>query len=132
MFKTFLISIFFVMGSVGLTTTSLAAESHYHHSMHELDHDLRKFKSAQDGKEARQALLGMQKTVQVCQKNLPPNLQKLKPEDAKLIAYQGLLNDLLKEIQQAEQLVAANQLAKAQALTTKMDAIKKQGHQAFK
>jgi len=43
-----------------------------------------------------------------------------------------LLTDLLKEIKQAEQLVAANQLAKAQTLTEKMDQIKKQGHQAFK
>lgn len=132
MFKNFLISMIFVMGIVGITTSSTAADSHYHDNMHELDHHLKNFKSAKDSKEARAALQGMQKSVEVCQKNLPSGLQKLKSKDAKVTAYQGLLTDLLKEIKQAEQLVAANQLTKAQTLTVKMDQIKKQGHQAFK
>ena len=132
MFKNFLISMIFVMGTVGITTSSMAEDSHYHDNMHELDHHLKNFKSAKDSKEARAALQGMQKSVEVCQKNLPSGLQKLKSEDAKVTAYQGLLTDLLKEIKQAEQLVAANQLTKAQTLTVRMDQIKKQGHQAFK
>ena len=65
--------------------------------------------------------------MEVCQKNLPSGLQKLKSKDAKVTAYQGLLTDLLKEIKQAEQLVAANQLTKAQTLTVKMDQIKSRG-----
>jgi len=132
MFKNFLISMIFVMGTVGITTSSMAADNHYHDNMHELDHHLKKFKSAKDNKEAQAALQSMQKSVEVCQKNLPSGLQKLKPKDAKVTAYQGLLTDLLKEIKQAEQLVAGDQLAKAQTLTVKMDQIKKQGHQAFK
>lgn len=132
MFKNFLISMIFVMGTVGITTSSMAADNHYHDNMHELDHHLKKFKSAKDNKEAQAALQSMQKSVEVCQKNLPSGLQKLKPKDAKITAYQGLLTDLLKEIKQAEQLVAGDQLAKAQTLTVKMDQIKKQGHQAFK
>ena len=122
----------FVMGTVGITTSSMAADNHYHDNMHELDHHLKKFKSAKDNKEAQAALQSMQKSVEVCQKNLPSGLQKLKPKDAKVTAYQGLLTDLLKEIKQAEQLVAGDQLAKAQTLTVKMNQIKKQGHQAFK
>ncbi|WP_159124231.1 cytochrome b562 [Acinetobacter variabilis] len=132
MLKTLLISMIFVMGTVGITTSGMAADNHYHDNMHELDHHLKNFKSAKDSKKARAALQGMQKSVEVCQKNLPSGLQKLKSKDAKITAYQGLLTDLLKEIKQAEQLVAANQLAKAQTLTEKMDQIKKQGHQAFK
>lgn len=132
MLKTLLISMIFVMGTVGITTSGMAADNHYHDNMHELDHHLKNFKSAKDSKEAQAALQGMQKSVEVCQKNLPSGLQKLKFKDAKVTAYQGLLTDLLKEIKQAEQLVAANQLAKAQTLTVKMDQIKKQGHQAFK
>ncbi|WP_313483824.1 cytochrome b562 [Acinetobacter variabilis] len=132
MLKTLLISMIFVMGTVGITMSGMAADNHYHDNMHELDHHLKNFKSAKDSKEARAALQGMQKSVEVCQKNLPSGLQKLKFKDAKVTAYQGLLTNLLKEIKQAEQLVAANQLAKAQTLTVKMDQIKKQGHQAFK
>lgn len=132
MLKTLLISMIFVMGTVGITTSGMTADNHYHDNMHELDHHLKNFKSAKDSKKARAALQGMQKSVEVCQKNLPSGLQKLKFKDAKVTAYQGLLTDLLKEIKQAEQLVAANQLAKAQTLTVKMDQIKKQGHQAFK
>lgn len=132
MFKNFLISMIFVMGTVGITKSGMAADNHYHDNMHELDHHLKKFKSAKDNKEAQAALQSMQKSVEVCQKNLPSGLQKLKPKDAKITAYQGLLTDLLKEIKQAEQLVAGDQLAKAQTLTVKMDQIKKQGHQAFK
>ncbi|WP_227591093.1 cytochrome b562 [Acinetobacter schindleri] len=59
-------------------------------------------------------------------------MQKLKAEDAHVVAYQGLLKDLLIEIKKAEQLVAAKQLQEAQNLSVKMDEIKKKGHQAFK
>ena len=74
MFKNFLISMIFVMGTVGITTSGMAADNHYHDNMHELDHHLKNFKSAKDSKEARAALQSMQKTVEVCQKNLPSGL----------------------------------------------------------
>ena len=92
---------------MGITTSSMAEDSHYHDNMHQLDHHLKISNLPKDSKEARAALQGMQKSVEVCQKNLPSGLQKLKSKDAKVTAYQGLLTDLLKEIKQAEQLVCS-------------------------
>lgn len=131
MFKSRWISIIFVIG-LGLGTSAMAVEEHQPYSMHDLDKNLKKFKAAEDSKEAQAALQIMQQTVESYQKHLPSKLQKLKAEDAHVVAYQGLLKDLLKEIKKAEQLVAAKQLQEAQNLSVKMDEIKKQGHQAFK
>ncbi|MFV5490405.1 cytochrome b562 [Acinetobacter sp. ASP199] len=131
MFKTLWVSIIFVMG-LGLGTSAMAAQEHQHYSMRDLDKNLKKFRAADDSKEAQAALKIMQQAVASYQKHLPSKLQKLKAEDAQVVAYQGLLKDLLKEIKQAEQLVAANQLDEAQNLSVKMDEIKKQGHKAFK
>jgi len=115
MFKSLWISIIFVIG-LGLGTSAMAVEEHQHYSMHDLDKNLKKFKAAEDSKEAQAALQIMQQTVESYQKHLPSKLQKLK----------------LIEIKKAEQLLAANQLQEAQNLSVKMDEIKKQGHQAFK
>ena len=41
MLKTLLISMIFVMGTVGITTSGMAADNHYHDNMHELDHHLK-------------------------------------------------------------------------------------------
>lgn len=131
MFKSRWISIIFVIG-LGLGTSAMAVEEHQPYSMHDLDKNLKKFKAAEDSKEAQAALQIMQQTVESYQKHLPSKLQKLKAEDAHVVAYQGLLKDLLKEIKKAEQLVAVKQLQEAQNLSVKMDEIKKQGHQAFK
>lgn len=131
MFKSLWASIIFVIG-LGLGTSALAAEEHQHYSMRDLDKNLKKFRATEDSKEAQAALQIMQQTVESYQKHLPSRLQKLKAEDAQVVAYQGLLKDLLKEIKKAEQLVAAQQLQEAQNLSVKMDEIKKQGHQAFK
>lgn len=131
MFKSRWISIIFVIG-LGLGTSAMAVEEHQPYSMHDLDKNLKKFKAAEDSKEAQAALQIMQQTVESYQKHLPSKLQKLKAEDAHVVAYQGLLKDLLIEIKKAEQLVAAKQLQEAQNLSVKMDEIKKQGHQAFK
>lgn len=131
MFKSLWISIIFIIG-LGLGTSVMAVKEHQHYSMRDLDKNLKKFKAAEDSKEAQAALQIMQQTVESYQKHLPSKLQKLKAEDAHVVAYQGLLKDLLKEIKKAEQLVAAKQLQEAQNLSVKMDEIKKQGHQAFK
>ncbi|APX61933.1 cytochrome b562 [Acinetobacter schindleri] len=131
MFKPRWISIIFVIG-LGLGTSTMAVEEHQHYSMRDLDKNLKKFKAAEDSKEAQAALQIMQQTVKSYQKHLPSKLQKLKAEDAHVVAYQGLLKDLLIEIKKAEQLLAAKQLQEAQNLSVKMDEIKKQGHQAFK
>ncbi|KGT47170.1 cytochrome b562 [Acinetobacter sp. HR7] len=131
MIKIILLSTVLVTG-LAVGSTAIAAEEHQHYSMRDLDQNLKKFRAADDVKEALAALQVMQKSVESYKSHLPAGLQKLKSEDAQVIAYQGLLNDLLKEIQQAEQLVAANQLEEAQNKSMKMDAIKKQGHKAFK
>lgn len=123
MFKSLWISIIFIIG-LGLGTSAMAVEEHQHYSMRDLDKNLKKFKAAEDSKEAQAALQIMQQTVK--------SYQKLKAEDAHVVAYQGLLKDLLIEIKKAEQLLAAKQLQEAQNLSVKMDEIKKQGHQAFK
>ena len=131
MFKSQWVNIIFIIG-LGLGTSAMAVEEHQHYSMRDLDKNLKKFKAAEDSKEAQAALQIMQQTVESYQKHLPSKLQKLKAEDAHVVAYQGLLKDLLKEIKKAEQLVAVKQLQEAQNLSVKMDEIKKQGHQAFK
>lgn len=131
MFKSQWVNIIFIIG-LGLGTSAMAVEEHQHYSMHDLDKKLKKFKATEDSKEAQAALQIMQQTVESYQKHLPSKLQKLKAEDAHVVAYQGLLKDLLIEIKKAEQLLAANQLQEAQNLSVKMDEIKKQGHQAFK
>lgn len=112
MFKSLWISIIFIIG-LGLGTSAMAVEEHQHYSMHDLDKNLKKFKAAEDSKEAQAALQIMQQTVESYQKHLPSKLQKLKAEDAHVVAYQGLLKDLLIEIKKAEQLVAAKQLQEA-------------------
>ena len=106
MFKSLWMSIIFVIG-LGLGTSAMAVEEHQHYSMHDLDKNLKKFKAAEDSKEAQAALQIMQQTVESYQKHLPSKLQKLKAEDAHVVAYQGLLKDLLIEIKKAEQLLAA-------------------------
>lgn len=120
MFKSLWISIIFIIG-LGLGTLAMAVEEHQHYSMRDLDKNLKKFKAAEDSKEAQAALQIMQQTVESYQKHLPSKLQNLKAEDAQVVAYQGLLKDLLKKIKQAEQLLAAKQLQEAQNLSVKMD-----------
>ncbi len=131
MIKTIFISSILATG-LTFSTTAIAAEEHQHYSMRDLDKNLKNFRAAHDAKAAQAALQVMQQTVKSYQKHRPSSLQKLEAEDAQVVAYQGLLNDLLNEIQQAEQLVAADQLEAAQKRSVKMDEIKKQGHQAFK
>ena len=99
------------MGTVGITTSSMAEDSHYHDNMHELDHHLKISNLPKIAKRRGQHC----KVCKICG-SLPEKFTirsaKLKSKDAKVTAYQGLLTDLLKEIKQAEQFVAANQLTK--------------------
>lgn len=101
-------------------------------AMKSLAKNSKAFEKAETVELAQTALNEMAKATQLAKQNKPKKLIKLAETDKKVIEYEDSFNHLSSEIEHAQHLLHENKLDEAKQMSEKFDAIKKQGHKAFR
>ena len=122
-----------VLLSSGLCLAGLAQASEVLESaMKSLAKNSKAFAQAKTATEANTALTEMQKAVATAKQNKPDTLVKQPKDSVKVKKYEQKFDALTQEIEHAQHLVHAGKLAEAKQSSAKFEAIKQQGHKAFK
>lgn len=74
----------------------------------------------------------MQKAAATAKQNKPDRLVKQPKDSVKVKQYEQKFDALTQEIEHAQHLLQAGKLAEAKQSSAKFEAIKQQGHKAFK
>ena len=122
-----------VLLSSGLCLAGLAQASEVlEGAMKSLAKNSKAFAQAKTAAEANTALTEMQKAAETAKQNKPDTLVKQPKDSVKLKQYEQKFDALTQEIEHAQHLVQAGKLAEAKQSSAKFEAIKQQGHKAFK
>lgn len=122
-----------VLLSSGLCLAGLAQASEVLESaMKSLAKNSKAFTQAKTATEANTALTEMQKAAATAKQNKPDTLVKQPKDSVKVKQYEQKFDALTQEIEHAQHLVHAGKLAEAKQSSAKFEAIKQQGHKAFK
>ncbi|KAK0352350.1 hypothetical protein LTR94_021149 [Friedmanniomyces endolithicus] len=101
-------------------------------AMKSLAKNSKAFTQAKTATEANTALVEMQKAAATAKQNKPDTLVKQPKDSVKVKQYEQKFDALTQEIEHAQHLVQAGKLAEAKQSSAKFEAIKQQGHKAFK
>ena len=122
-----------VLLSSGLCLAGLAQASEVlEGAMKSLAKNSKAFTQAKTATEANTALAEMQKAAATAKQNKPDTLVKQPKDSVKVKQYEQKFDALTQEIEHAQHLVQVGKLAEAKQSSTKFEAIKQQGHKAFK
>lgn len=101
-------------------------------AMKSLAKNSKAFAQAKTATEANTALTEMQKAAATAKQNKPEKLVKQPQGSVQVQQYEQKFDALAQEIEHAQHLVHAGKLTEAKQSSVKFEAIKQQGHKAFK
>jgi soluble cytochrome b562 len=115
-----------------LSLSSIATASDLKHSMRDLNQSYKAFIKSKKTEDALYALNNMHDAVVESKQFRPKKLKASSDQDEQVLAYEAILDDLLKNIDETKKLLLTDQFDVAKKNIVKIDELKKLGHQKFR
>ena len=112
--------------------SSIATASDLKHSMRDLNQSYKAFIKSKKTEDALYALNNMHDAVVESKQFRPKKLKASSDQDEQVLAYEAILDDLLKNIDETKKLLLTDQFDVAKKNIVKIDELKKLGHQKFR